>query len=61
VPGIGTLGPNQPGLLGYLPGVGFVPGFGGPAGDFNYFQVRLLGQLDDPSSIQDFHWVHKAK
>lgn len=60
IPALGTLGPNQPGLLDYLPGVGFIPGFGGPASDFNYFQVRLLGQLDNPSAIQDFRWVKKG-
>lgn len=60
VPALGTFGRNQPGLLGYLPGVGYVPGLGGPASDFNYFQVRLVGQLDDPAAIRDFHWVRKA-
>lgn len=57
IPALGTFGKNQPGLLGYLPGVGYVPGFGGPAGKFNRFQVRIVGQPDDPSSIQDFQWV----
>lgn len=57
VPALGTFGNNQPGLLGYIPGVGYVPGFGGPAGKFNRFQVRILGQPDDPAAIQDFQWV----
>ena len=56
IPGIGTLGKNKAGLLGYIPGVGYVPGFGGPAGNFSRFQVRLAGSLDDPSAIRDFHW-----
>lgn len=57
VPALGTFGKNQPGLLGYIPGVGYVPGFGGPAGKFNRFQVRIVGQPDDPAAIQDFQWV----
>jgi hypothetical protein len=57
IPGLGNFGKNQPGLLGYLPGIGYVPGFGGPAGKYNRFQVRLLGQPDDPAAIQDFQWV----
>lgn len=57
IPGLGTLGKNQKGLLGYIPGVGYVPGFGGPAGKFSRFQVRLVGSLEDPGAIQDFHWI----
>jgi hypothetical protein len=57
IPGIGNFGKNQTGLLGYIPGVGYVPGFGGPAGEVNRFQVRLVGPLDDPASIKNFHWV----
>lgn len=57
IPGIGNFGKNQTGLLGYIPGVGYVPGFGGPAGQFSRFQVRLVGPLDDPASIKNFHWV----
>jgi hypothetical protein len=57
IPGIGSFGKNQSGLLGYIPGVGYVPGFGGPAGQYNRFQVRLVGSLEDPGAIQDFHWI----
>lgn len=57
IPALGRFGKNQPGLLGLLPGIGYIPGFGGPAGSLNRFQVRLIGPLDDPSSIKDFHWV----
>lgn len=57
IPALGNLGENQPGLLGYIPGVGYVPGFGGPAGKYNRFQVRIVGQPDDPAAIQDFQWV----
>lgn len=57
IPGIGSFGKNQAGLLGYIPGVGYVPGFGGPAGKYNRFQVRLVGSLEDPGAIQDFHWI----
>ncbi|WP_373532824.1 AsmA family protein [Vampirovibrio sp.] len=57
IPALGTFGENRPGLLGYIPGVGYVPGFGGPAGKYNRFQVRLVGQPDDPAAIQDFQWV----
>jgi hypothetical protein len=60
IPALGTLGANRPGLLGYIPGVGYVPGFGGPAGKYNRFQVRLLGQPDDPAAIQDFQWVRPS-
>jgi hypothetical protein len=57
LPGIGSLGRNRTGLLGYIPGVGYVPGFGGPAKDFNWFQVRLVGDLNTPGAIQGFHWI----
>ncbi len=57
VPALGNLGEHRPGLLGYIPGVGYVPGFGGPAKKFNRFQVRLVGQPDDPNAIQDFRWI----
>ncbi|HEY9687828.1 MAG TPA: AsmA family protein [Coleofasciculaceae cyanobacterium] len=57
IPALGTLGRNQPGLLEYIPGVGYIPGFGGPAGTFSRFQVRIRGPLDDPASIRDFRWV----
>jgi hypothetical protein len=60
IPALGTLGANRPGLLGYIPGVGYVPGFGGPAGKYNRFQVRLVGQPDDPAAIQDFQWVRPS-
>ena len=61
IPGLGTFGPNQPGLLGYLPGIGFTPGFGGPAaGHFNHFQARLVGSLDHPSAVRDFRWIRKG-
>ena len=58
IPALGTFGNNRKGLLGYIPGVGWVPGFGGPAGDVNRFRVRLVGDLNTPGAIQDFHWVH---
>jgi hypothetical protein len=58
VPGLGTFGRSQAGLFGYLPGLGYIPGFGGPAGATNRFQVQLKGPLDDPATIRDFHWVH---
>ncbi len=57
VPALGNLGEHRPGLLGYIPGVGYVPGFGGPAKQFNRFQVRLVGQPDDPDAIRDFRWI----
>ncbi|WP_303674103.1 AsmA family protein [Vampirovibrio chlorellavorus] len=57
VPALGNLGEHRPGLLGYIPGVGYVPGFGGPARKFNRFQVRLVGQPDDPDAIRDFRWI----
>jgi hypothetical protein len=60
IPALGTLGANRPGLLGYIPGVGYVPGFGGPASKYNRFQVRLVGQPDDPAAIQDFQWVRPS-
>jgi len=60
IPGIGSLGKNNAGLFGYLPGIGFVPGFGGPAGSENRFQVLIKGQLENPRAIKDFHWVHNT-
>lgn len=58
IPGLGTFGGSQAGLFGYLPGIGYIPGFGGPASATNRFQVRLKGPLDEPATIRDFHWVH---
>ena len=58
IPALGNFGNNRKGLLGYIPGVGWVPGFGGPAGDVNRFRVRLVGDLNTPGAIQDFHWLH---
>jgi AsmA-like C-terminal region len=60
VPALGTMGKKQAGLFGYLPGIGYVPGFGGPASATNRFQVRLKGAPDSPSAIRDFHWVHTS-
>lgn len=57
IPGLGNLGGGRTGLIGRIPVVGYTPGFGGPAGDVNRFQVRLVGRLDEPGAIQDFHWV----
>jgi hypothetical protein len=61
IPGIGNLGKNQPGIISYIPGIGYVPGLGGPAGDASYFQVRLMGQLDDPAAVRDFRWIRPSE
>jgi hypothetical protein len=54
VPGINLGGRN---LLGYIPGIGFVPGFGGPAkGSKNDFTLRVIGPFGDPKAIKDFRW-----
>jgi hypothetical protein len=57
VPGIGSFGTKRGGLIGRIPGLGYTPGFGGPAEDANRFQVRINGDLEDPGAIQDFRWV----
>jgi hypothetical protein len=45
-------------LIGHIPGIGFVPGFGGPRGHKGVaFEVRIEGPALDPGSIKDFHWV----
>jgi hypothetical protein len=57
IPGI-NLGKGR-NLLSYIPGVGFVPGFGGPPqkGKVNYFTVRVQGPFGEPGSIRDLRWA----
>jgi hypothetical protein len=56
IPGI-NLGKGR-NLLAYIPGVGFIPGVGGPPqkGKTNYFTVRVKGPFGAPSSIQGLQW-----
>jgi hypothetical protein len=45
-------------IIGMIPGIGFVPGFGGPRGAEGVaFEVKLEGPVLDPGSVQDFRWV----
>ncbi len=45
-------------IVGVVPGVGFIPGFGGPHGGKGLaFEVKIQGPAEDPASIKDFHWV----
>lgn len=59
LPGLGFLPEGAPGLLNYVPGLGFVPfpGLGGPAGEVNRFRVRIVGPLEEPNSIQALEWL----
>jgi hypothetical protein len=57
VPVIGNFGKNRAGLLHYVPGVGYFPGFGGSSKGKSRFQVRLNGLPGSQSSIQGFRWV----
>jgi hypothetical protein len=41
----------------YIPGVGFVPGFGGPPGGYTRFEVTLEGPLGEPRAIQSVRWL----
>ncbi len=54
---IGLLPPLRK-ILNRIPGLGFVPGFGGPTdADGLTFEVKLEGPPVDPGSIKDFKWV----
>lgn len=45
-------------LISHIPGLGFVPGFGGPRADKGVaFEVRMDGPVLDPGSIQGFKWI----
>jgi hypothetical protein len=45
-------------IISHIPGIGFIPGFGGPRGGKGVaFEVKVLGPAIDPGSIQDFRWV----
>jgi hypothetical protein len=45
-------------LISHIPGLGFIPGFGGPKGHKGVaFEVKLDGLVLDPGSVQQFHWV----
>ncbi|MDX2085459.1 MAG: AsmA-like C-terminal region-containing protein [Candidatus Melainabacteria bacterium] len=57
IPVLGSLPGKRPGLLRYVPGVGYVPLLGGPAKRSNRFQVKIQGPLDDPASVKDFQWT----
>lgn len=57
LPALGTWGGSTPGIISYIPGVGYIPGLGGRVGDVSRFQVRIAGKLDNPNAIQGFHWV----
>ncbi|MEB3244773.1 MAG: hypothetical protein VKJ06_02170, partial [Vampirovibrionales bacterium] len=55
IPGFNIL-PGR--ILRYVPGVGYVPGFGGTAKDINRFRVILDGNLgEDPPPVKSFAWV----
>ncbi len=57
IPGLGTWGQDRPGLIYRLPGLGYTPGLGGPAGRFSRFRVELEGPVDDPASLHNFRWL----
>lgn len=48
---------TDPGLLYRIPGLGYVPGLGGPAKDVNRFRIKMVGPPQDPASIKSFGWV----
>ncbi len=45
-------------LINHIPGLGFVPGFGGPREKGLAFDADILGPLVDPGSVQHFKWAH---
>lgn len=50
--------PGLRAIIGNIPGLGFVPGFGGPKGEKGVaFKVHILGPMVDPGSVQDFKWI----
>jgi hypothetical protein len=57
LPALGTWGGGTPGIISYIPGVGYIPGLGGRVGDVSRFEVRIAGKLEDPNAIRGFHWV----
>jgi hypothetical protein len=50
---------SQGGLLDFIPGVGFVPGFGGSYEAYNRFRVRIVGSFEDPASVKGVEWLGK--
>ncbi len=48
-------------IISFIPGFGFVPGFGGPnTGKGVSFKVDILGPVLDPSSIKGFQWLQAS-
>lgn len=51
------LGTGETGIIGQIPVVGYIPGFGGAVEETNRFKVEIEGQPNDPGAIQDFSWI----
>lgn len=44
-------------VISFVPGIGFIPGFGGPRSEKGVaFEVKIEGLVLDPGSVQDFKW-----
>jgi len=55
---VGILPPLKQ-IINRIPGIGFIPGFGGPSSDSGVsFEVKLIGPIEDPGSVQGFEWVN---
>ncbi len=44
-------------IISHIPGIGFIPGFGGPRTKGVAFEVKIVGPMLDPGSVQNFQWT----
>jgi hypothetical protein len=61
LPVIGFLPGGRPGLIGLLPGVGYVPGFGAPVSEQSKFAAQIEGPFDKSDSLKNFHWMREQR
>jgi hypothetical protein len=54
IPVLGYLPGGRPGVLGLLPGLTYIPGFGGPVSDRARFSAEIEGTLDH---VVRFRWI----
>ncbi|MEB3287323.1 MAG: AsmA-like C-terminal region-containing protein [Vampirovibrionales bacterium] len=47
----------DPGLLYRIPGLGYIPGLGGPVKDVSRFRIKMQGPPQDQASIKSFTWL----
>lgn len=61
LPILGFLPGGRPGLIGLLPGVGYVPGFGAPVSEQSKFAAQIEGPFDKSESLKNFHWMREQR